>query len=436
MNKEIHMKISIRKNLLFITSVLALSACSGGGGGSDSGTGVTGPSTPLTLVDGVAKSGSTEGVVFQEYVNIGSNCMDNGNLIADTYYESDNTLVFSEAGDVEEMRLIATIAEESIKYVSEQFNLIPADILEYRPIYSHVVMNTLSPLLESQVRSGATGPDNVFVEMVGEESLPVSGDVFVDDWEYEQRERFYFQHWTSLSAIEQDLFLGELSLYTDADLSFTEKRVPRKVQICLALNPEAIGVANSEGFSVKYPSQLPSYLQDNNYQGFRRIMQHEMVHMVSMIVTNHFDAGTAVDTWFEEGVAEYLTNGSRASNPTLFNPVVRSKNNSSAFLTDGIDQGKQYAVFTSAVEYLFSSSGNRLGAGNGSIFNIWLNIRNSDLRTGDYFDTQEIIQVEENDFGVAWIKHAFVEAFDDEFGSLGLTYDEYESDYILIHQSL
>ncbi|ARU57702.1 hypothetical protein OLMES_3681 [Oleiphilus messinensis] len=119
-----------------------------------------------------------------------------------------------------------------------------------------------------------------------------------------------------------------------------------------------------------------------------------------------------------------------------FNPVRRSKTSIRSLWSEGYDPQIQYAVFNSAVDYLFTEGEDNIGAGVESIFNIWLRIRNNPNRIGDFHDETTYEFIEENSNEVWWVTYSFIEAFNEELGPLGITYEEYEDQYIEIHQSL
>lgn len=422
------------RGLFCFFAVSFIAGCGGGGGGSNNGGSTTvpggGPSSEIALVDGYFKSSSSEGVVFQEHSGIGSRCMDEGIPLVDGYFESANFLVFTSGAGNDDIHLVASIAEEALASVSSQLNLTIDEVLDYRRPYSDYVLDTLYQVY------GRMDTQIGYVGMHGAGSLPVAESVFTNTWTDRERREFYYAYWHGLDASEQAQELEDAGVYRGSPIDDIESyEVPRKIQVCLA-DFDGVGAANTEGLDVRPPSNLQDYNQVNNYQGFRRIMWHEMVHMTSMIITGHFFGTAATDAWYAEGVAEYLSHGPIASNSSRFNAVTNAKD-STGIQSLGLDLGVVYEVLHASTEYLFGSGGGRLSSGDGAILDLWLTIRESGLRTGIYSDNNESTFTP----GVSLpqtSRAVFQEAFGRVFVRNGIpfTYGEYEAEYVTIHQNL
>lgn len=423
------------KSVLVCTLAVAMTGC--GGGGSDSGneTVITGPSTPLALVEGEFVSIQDTGLHFNSFSKIGNECTEARNK-PDTYFESDNFRVYSNTSNIDDLQLIATIAEEAIEYVAGEFSLLPQDIFDYRVMYSNELLPYVNRYLDSAlVLRGRGDIGSIYSEKVGIENL--ADDFFEISTEHKIiRERAYFKYWRSLDNFEKTLLLeeGVLDIGNLIDpAAVTAYTVPDKTQICVTSNGRSIATVSTEGVRINSTEFIPDYLKSNNYQGFRRIMQHEMVHMASIIVTGHFESGAATDMWFAEGVAEYLSNGATSSRPTAINPIAVAKSPNQDLYEMGLSEGSLYAVFNSAVSYLFSDDGNKLGAGTDGILDFWLAVRHADFLNED---VRIGITLGPNQ---QYLKGGFINAFDNFFERIDgtpFTYENYESEYIDIHNSL
>lgn len=422
------------RNAMMVVLVSTLVGCGGGsnGGGNDDVNGGTnghsgGPSTALELIDTEFSSMTENGVEISNFAGLSNRC-DFYNS-PDRYLETDNFRVFTSDGDEDYARLIATISEESIEEVAAKFNLTSEELRSYRYRYSDDGFYHLYLVLNNQTGDSST----IFTDLIGEESLEGGYDGFYaqDPSEIHKAYRSYMK---SLSKEEVDLVVNELNQYSGADL--TEYLVPEKIQICVA---ESSGIAQATTQEIyvnpDYILSQDSSLYANNYQGLRRIMQHEMVHMSEMIVTGHFWDESATNWWFTEGTAEYLSNGKLASNPAAFNPLTHGTTGNNEYIYQGFSLNQIYAVFQSSVDYLLSSGGNKLDYGTEGIFNLWLAIRHSDTRTGLEEDEQIIKSEAGQSSYVVNYKPAFIDAFESTFMKDGqsFSHDDYERDYFIIH---
>jgi len=419
------------RGLFFLCITSFLTAC--GGGSSDGGSTTVrggGPSSELVLVDGNFMSSTFEGVIFQEHSKLGSRCMDYGTPLVDEYFESENFIIFTTGASNNDILLSATVAEEALHKVASQLNLTTSGLLDYRRAYSDSILAALYQVYDR------FGEELGFIGLHGATSIPVAENIFTNDWTGIERRKFYYSYWHDLSPEEQLQEIYDAGIYRGSPIDDIELyAVPRKIQICIA-DIDGIGVANAEGLTLIPPSLLQDHNQQNNYQGFRRIVWHEMVHVTGMIITSHFYGAASTDAWYAEGLAEYMSGGPIASNSSRFNAVLNGRD-STGIQSLGLDLGVIYEVLHSSVEYLFGSGGSRLAAGDAAILDLWLTIRDSDLRTGIYSDNN----INVLDPGVPLpqtVRAVFQEAFGLVFVRNGapFTYAEYEAEYITIHENL
>jgi hypothetical protein len=391
----------------------------------------------LTLVAGDFKSSATEGVVIEEFSNIGSACMSALSLtsvgipVYDRYFESEHFRVFSTDGDENYMHLLATISEEALESVSGKFQLTSEEILAYRQNYSDTGFEQIYQILNRDLDEEST----VFTDLIGVENLPTDFETFYNELPVEDRYSFYYRYLKDLSQDDFDLVITELNDFHPNNLD--RHYVPRKIQVC-ASALSGVGQATTEEIRANTDSNLSDDLKSNNYQSFRRIMQHEMVHMAEMIVTGHFWAESATNWWFAEGVAEYLTEGKKSSNRTAFNPLTYGVTGSNELIYQGHSLTDIYAVFNSSVDYLFSSETPKLGHGVDGVLKLWLAIRNSDKKNGVEGDERAYTFGEGDSSYQVTYKPPFIDAFERTFNTLDgqdFSHANYENEYMTIHNS-
>lgn len=136
-----------------------------------------------------------------------------------------------------------------------------------------------------------------------------------------------------------------------------------KVHICVqktALAAGADGIGESGGFVAL---STDSTLLNNGYliNGFdlyKRLAKHELVHTFQNGALNNTTNNIMlVETWFTEGLAEYIASGAQSKTKTEILNLVNTQNPIGVKITMGTSSLAYYPAFQSSVGYLFDAAG-------------------------------------------------------------------------------
>lgn len=441
-------------------TLLSLIACGGGGGGTSGG----GGGDPLTLVDGNYYSAA---VTAQLYPSLGYDVLasctidfdpndpdkpDGLTPVVDEYYESDHFMVWTDSPDYRDgARIIASAAEESFDIITEKFGMTPDEALSNRPQYSD--------LLTARVFSVWAGVEGsipnlrwAFEDLEGASAVPSLPDPIDGEFELtsDESKRVLYEYWLSLSPSEQEAAAVRASDYDVSQggvgINLEFYRVPYKLQICISSWADIpIASVGSTTILIRYLEDIPSNLTSNDYAGLRRIGQHEMVHVLSYIMSGTFrsyDEGTR-EWWFEEGLAEYYSDGDIEADGD-FNYIVYGKTRQDLeFFYNGLGPGQGdneddqyfYAVSHNAVSYILGNGPGQLNNGTSSVLEFWDNLKTSSLRTGgrpSFRPTITYNGVNEGVFDSPIFRESFDATFTDSTGT-PFTLEYYEDHYLDIH---
>jgi hypothetical protein len=135
-----------------------------------------------------------------------------------------------------------------------------------------------------------------------------------------------------------------------------------RVQIC-AQTPLILGVGQGSGaargfivLSTDSPSLVRSFLV-SNFDMYKKLVKHELVHtyQLSTLAGGSF---AFADTWFTEGLAEYIASGKSSKTKADIMALVAAQN-PVAVITNGFSTAnlQYYPAFQSTVAYLFDPNG-------------------------------------------------------------------------------
>jgi hypothetical protein len=135
-----------------------------------------------------------------------------------------------------------------------------------------------------------------------------------------------------------------------------------RIQICVqpaALLGSAQGIGEAGGFlamSTDSASLSSGYLV-NNFDLYKKLMKHELVHTYQLkkLASGNF---AAADTWFTEGLAEYIASGKSSKTKAEITALITAQN-PVAVITSGFSTTnlQYYPAFQSTVAYLFDVNG-------------------------------------------------------------------------------
>jgi hypothetical protein len=134
-----------------------------------------------------------------------------------------------------------------------------------------------------------------------------------------------------------------------------------KVQICVqqqSVAGGADGVGEKDGFVAKSTDSTVierGYLV-NDFDLYKRLVKHELVHTFqnNTLGTN---GGGIVETWFSEGLAEFVASGKSAKSKTEILNLVNAQNPIAVQSYMGTAQFTYYPAFQSSIAYLFDANG-------------------------------------------------------------------------------
>lgn len=136
-----------------------------------------------------------------------------------------------------------------------------------------------------------------------------------------------------------------------------------RVHVCVqktALAFGADGIGESGGFvalSTDSPLINNGYLI-NGFDLYKRLTKHELVHTFQNgVLNNTANNALLVETWFTEGLAEYIASGTQSKTKTEILTLVNSQNPIAVKMTSGTTNLVNYPAFQSSVGYLFDASG-------------------------------------------------------------------------------
>jgi hypothetical protein len=136
-----------------------------------------------------------------------------------------------------------------------------------------------------------------------------------------------------------------------------------RVQICAQTNlvlGSAQGMGEKDGLRVtsSNSTSLDSAYLANDFDMYKRLFKHEMVHVYHQGVFGNNNA--VLDTWFAEGLAEFIASGKSSKSKTDILNLVNTQN-PIAVMTTGLLSGSgnltYYPAFQSSVAYLFDANG-------------------------------------------------------------------------------
>jgi hypothetical protein len=150
---------------------------------------------------------------------------------------------------------------------------------------------------------------------------------------------------------------------TAIGLSATTGFSGSRVQICVqktALAAGADGIGESGGFvALSTDSTLINngYLI-NGFDLYKRLTKHELVHTFQQDALNNTTNNIMmVETWFTEGLAEYIASGAQSKTKTEILNLVNAQNPIAVKITSGTTNLVNYPAFQSSLGYLFGASG-------------------------------------------------------------------------------
>jgi len=349
---------------IFVTTFsLLLTAC----GGSDSSSDVsTNPNTTNKASSFVAgdfkQSINTEfyaPVHDAAYGNNGYDCSINN----DSYFESDNVLVFGAAEYQEDdYRYAATLVENNLQKALEKMAVTQKEFDDARPIYisraaSHVI-DFMSDVWEVEINGQWIVNDITSLTLITPFNAP-------DDWSeliYWDRYKHVKAYWNQIGAAEQYLFAKEFkSIYQQLNpngihnpLGQGHLRIPKKIMVCLTdkMNSSIYGEGTILGMNIPPKSHATRKYGDED-----QVILHELIHTIQQNLAAPVETvGRVMDHWFIEGQATFLAGQTTASSTDNQNPmVVVTWSNESNVFSDTSEAYKHYAL---AYSYLNSTSKN------------------------------------------------------------------------------
>ncbi|UZE94401.1 hypothetical protein [Alkalimarinus alittae] len=384
------------KYTTLISLFAILSAC--GGGGSSTGDNIaTVESFPEeSLVYGETKQ-------INEITYAVSAC---DSTIQETAFQSENFSVFAEPGVSEKsLKMAATFAEEGLELISEKFNVTVEEMLSYRPIYNSKAFDFLNTTWMSQY----SAPTERSIDYLEPGALPAD----FDDLDYYDQVKLVHDYWYNMNKAEQNAALERAAMLRnlDSETFRTDRGIietPDRLIICLINSSESIGEAETYGLRMQPPEDAAEWNRENDFELYKRIVDHELVHVVSYFVPTEKET-LLMPIWFMEGIAEYITNGPIAGN------VDRN------FILDRNEiLFSEYDEAARVVKYLADDLGN----GNKSIYELMLTMRAYATGEEQYFHPSYLDDISFNSF-----PQAFREAFTDFDGS-ELTLEELHDEFI------
>jgi hypothetical protein len=144
-------------------------------------------------------------------------------------------------------------------------------------------------------------------------------------------------------------------------LSATTGFIGSKIKICVQgqlFYGVAQGIGGANGFSVvstDSPSLDRGFLV-NNFDMYRKLTKHELVHTYQLS-TLAGGVRPSADTWFTEGLAEYIASGKSNKNKNEILSLATAQNPVAVTTNSGTDNLKNYPAFQSTVAYLFEQNG-------------------------------------------------------------------------------
>jgi len=297
------------KNAFFIAMTSLLITACGGGDSSSSG------SSTNTKAKGEFKYSSITGVVTPDgEMNFNQNACAAGNGY-DRYFESENTLVFSNSNRVTDDDYIyaATVVENNFAKVLDAMGLTLLEFQNYRPAYTAEVILRV--------------PDEFY--LYGAESLEAGNVLRLDPEQFYGRYQELLDikqiYWNSLSRAEQmrlaQLFLAGYQKVFAGNMLYeniiSKALVPQKVVVCLDItrtNPSFYGEGSIVGIQIA-PKSVASRKDS------AAVIIHELVHMVQSNVATPDEGAYRLDRWFAEGQAIYIAGQTIAKNNSGYNPT-------------------------------------------------------------------------------------------------------------------
>ena len=135
------------------------------------------------------------------------------------------------------------------------------------------------------------------------------------------------------------------------------------VQVCTQVGGvfgSAVGMGEKDGLRVTSTnsSSLESSFLSNDFDMYKRLIKHEMVHVYHQAVFGNNNA--VLDAWFAEGLAEFIASGKSSKSKSEILNLVNTQN-PIAVTTTGLIGGNSnltyYPAFQSSVAYLFDAAG-------------------------------------------------------------------------------
>ena len=312
--------------------------------------------------------------------------------IQNSYFETDNIAVFggSEVSE-KELQMIATFAEEGLSVVADKYEIAVNELLDLRPFYTAEALVFAKYALMRR---------ELFEEL---ESVVLPADFDENNFD---RDKYAYDYFYSLSKLEQSDLLDRVAAYRNRDLmryrdDYNILEMPRRLIICASANNlNSVATAGSHGLQVQPPAFASEHNRENNFEKYRRIVTHELVH-VSMFIVSTRGNENLFPLWFAEGVAEYLSGGIIAQSVSERRNITESKTEINF---------DEYDDAARVIEYIVDDLGN----GVRSIYELMLYMR--ERATGD------------ENLHYSSFEEAFEEAFVD-LDSTKLEYSELQNEY-------
>ncbi len=470
------------KFLTILLTLITLSTITGCGGSSGS-SGDNNASNNVNTFEGLSGSFDiTEGefnsfeesrvlpawFMFKKEMN---DCIDNAHINNPRFYLSNHFMVYGEAGVTDEdLQLTATFAEEALSIITDKLDVDPDSLRDDWPYRYDPALRISMQLLWAGIDVDGQTIDMVSIK--GEENIPTNilealshqQNVLSDD-SSEALQSLLYRYWFDLSANERrGAFNEAIDFIENLGISLQHEafdglplqplihwvldndnehsiisyvgRFTENIQICVKQPPDDfVGVKGSvywSGILIHQPTVVSETIKANNYQRFRAIMVHEMVHEVfhNIAVDDYY--GGIVDYWFVEGLADFLSNNKPAAGGLDELNVLKMKTSEevedSAKLYD-LTKYDLYPYFNLAVSHLFTPNAQG-GMGNDILVikDIAFHMRNNPSKTGmsTYYEARK-------DGSGTKGKRLFDEAFNavikDSDGINPLTLQQYEAEY-------
>jgi len=133
-----------------------------------------------------------------------------------------------------------------------------------------------------------------------------------------------------------------------------------RVQVCAQSGMvlgSATGMGEKDGLIVTSSdsANLDKGYLSNGFDLYKKLLKHEMVHVYHQ---STFGTNAAVlDTWFAEGLAEYIASGKSTKSKTEILNLVNTQNPIAVMTNSGTGNLTYYPAFQSSVAYLFDANG-------------------------------------------------------------------------------